>query len=128
MKPVANNRINQTKQVTVKKPLYTITSAKKPEKTTQVTVKKAAKIISSPDPRYPSTAKRRGLELDVKVNFIIDKQGKVKDIEFEDGHKVSYFRSSIRTAMAKWRFLPAKVNGQPVESKMSKIFSFSLMK
>ncbi|GLX78164.1 hypothetical protein tinsulaeT_15040 [Thalassotalea insulae] len=94
----------------------------------QLAIRKAAKIIASPDPKYPSTAKRRGIELDVQVNFIIDTQGRVANIEFEEKSKVSFFRSAIRTAMAKWRFLPAKINGQPVESKMSKIFSFSLMK
>jgi len=30
--------------------------------------------------------------------------------------------------MEKWRFLPAEENGTAVESKMSKIFSFSLLK
>lgn len=86
-----------------------------------------AKAIVSPDPRYPSTAKRRGLELDIKVHFTIDENGRVKNLEFEKKSKVNYFRSAIRDAMSKWRFLPAKLNGQPVESHMSKIFSFNLM-
>lgn len=86
-----------------------------------------AKVLVSPDPRYPSAAKRRGLELDIKVNFTIDAQGKVKNLEFEKKSRVNYFRGAIRDAMSKWRFLPAKVNGKPVESSMSKIFSFSLM-
>lgn len=85
-----------------------------------------AQVLTSPDPRYPSTAKRRGLELDVKVNFTIDEKGRVTNLEFEKKSKVNYFRSAIRDAMSKWRFLPAKINGQPVESNMSKIFSFSL--
>jgi len=91
-------------------------------------VKTKAELLSSFEPRYPSTAKRKGLELDVAINFIIDKNGKVKNIEFEQKSKVSYFRSAIRSAMEKWRFLPAKVDGQPIESNMSKIFAFSLMK
>jgi len=87
-----------------------------------------AKLLSSTDPRYPSTAKRKGLELDVAVNFTIDKNGRVKNIEFEKKSKVNYFRSVIKAAMEKWRFLPASVNNKPVDSKMSKIFSFSLLK
>jgi len=85
-----------------------------------------AKLISGIDPKYPSHAKRKGLELEVRVQFTIDKSGRIKDIEFEQQNKVSYFRSSIKTAMRKWSFNPAKVDGQPVESQMSKIFSFSL--
>lgn len=88
----------------------------------------AAQLINSVDPKYPSAAKRRGIELEIMVEFSIDKNGYVKDIQFESKSKVSYFRSTIRNAMEKWRFLPAKKNGRTVESEMSKIFSFSLLK
>ncbi len=117
-----------TQDIQADKPRYTISSVKKTVVTQPKKIRKSAEVLRSPEPRYPSTAKRKGLELDVKVNFVIDKSGYVKDIEFEPISKVNYFRSAIRTAMAKWRFLPAKVNGKPVESKMTKIFSFSLMK
>jgi bla regulator protein blaR1 len=107
-------------------PLYTISAAKKAIELPITPIRKSAEILRSPDPKYPSTATRRGIEMDVTVNFIIDTDGVVQDITFEQKNRVSYFRSAIRNAMAKWRFLPAQVNGQPVESKMTKIFSFSL--
>ena len=88
--------------------------------------KEKAKLIYGIDPKYPSNAKRKGLELEVQVHFTIDKAGRIKDIEFEQQNKISYFRNAIKTAMRKWSFRPAKVGGQPVESQMSKIFSFSL--
>ena len=88
----------------------------------------AAKLLSSADPKYPSSAKRKGIELEVMVEFDIDRNGFVRNIEFESKSRVNYFRSTIRNAMEKWRFLPAKKNGRAVESKMSKIFSFSLLK
>jgi len=94
----------------------------------QLLVKQTARLVSSIDPRYPATAKRKGLELDVAINFTIDINGRVKNIEFKKRSKVNYFRSSIKTAMEKWRFIPAQKGGKPVESKMSKIFSFSLLK
>ena len=88
----------------------------------------AAKLLTSYEPKYPSSAKRKGLELDVLVSFTIDRNGRVKNIEFERKNKVNYFRSSIKDAVEKWRFQPALENGERVESRMSKIFSFSLMK
>lgn len=88
----------------------------------------AAKLLSSAEPKYPSSAKRKGIELEIMVEFDIDRNGYVKNIEFESKNRVGYFRSTIRNAMEKWRFLPAKENGRAVESKMSKIFSFSLLK
>lgn len=108
------------------RPIYTISTAKTAKEAPSTPTRKSAEILRSPDPKYPSTATRRGIEMDVTVNFVIDTDGVVKDITFEQKNRVSYFRSAIRNAMAKWRFLPAQVNGQPVESKMTKIFSFSL--
>ncbi|GLX82067.1 M56 family metallopeptidase [Thalassotalea eurytherma] len=86
----------------------------------------APKLVKSTEPKYPIVAKRKKLEIEMLVNFTIDKQGYVKDINFEYKPKVSYFRTAIRNALSQWRFKPAEENGKAVESKMSKIFSFSL--
>jgi TonB family protein len=85
-----------------------------------------AQLIKAVDPKYPATAKRRGIEIEVKVNFTIDVSGRIKDLDFEHQSKVNYFRSSIKSAMQKWAFEPAKKGGKAIESQMSKIFSFSL--
>jgi TonB family protein len=85
-----------------------------------------AKLLNSVSPVYPSLAKRRGIEMEVKVDFIIDRNGKVKNINFAQQSKLIYFKSAIRSAIRKWRFSPATQNNRKVESKMSKIFSFSL--
>jgi len=87
-----------------------------------------AKLLSFVSPKYPSLAKRKGIEKDIYITFTIDKNGYVRDIHYDGKGKVSYFRGSIRSALAKWRFTPASYNNQPVESTMSKIFSFSLTK
>lgn len=87
----------------------------------------AAELIKVIEPRYPAQAKQRGLELDVLVNFTINTDGRVKDIEFTAKGRSSYFKSAIRTAMKKWRYIPAQVGGKPVESTMKKVFSFNLV-
>jgi len=89
-------------------------------------IRRNAKKLKSVNPIYPNIAKRKGIELEVEVNFTIDTNGKVKNLQFINQQKVSYFKSSIRSAIKKWRFLPAKVNGKPVESQMTKVFAFSL--
>lgn len=86
-----------------------------------------ALLVSSSEPKYPAAAKRRGIELDVMVHFTVDRNGNVTDIMFERKNKVNYFRSSIRNAISKWRFQPAQQNGEAVESRVSKIFSFNLL-
>ncbi|QBG36655.1 M56 family metallopeptidase [Litorilituus sediminis] len=89
-------------------------------------VRLEAKPIKMEDPIYPSLAKRKGIEIEVKVNFTIDANGRVKNIQFASQNRVNYFKNAIRSAMRKWRFLPATVDSKAVESQMSKIFSFSL--
>jgi bla regulator protein BlaR1 len=86
----------------------------------------SAEQVKSVDPIYPTVAKRKGIEIEVKVNFTIDIDGQIKDIKFAQHNKINYFKSSIRTAIKKWRYLPAKVDEKPVESQMAKVFSFSL--
>lgn len=85
-----------------------------------------AKLLNSINPVYPSLAKRRGIEMEVMVDFTIDRDGKVKDINFAQQSKLIYFKSAIRSAIRKWRFDPATKNNRKIESKMTKIFSFSL--
>jgi TonB family protein len=89
-------------------------------------IRRNAKKLKSVNPIYPNLAKRKGIELEVEVNFTIGINGKIKDLQFINQQKVSYFKNSIRSAIKQWRFLPAKVNDKPVESQMSKVFAFSL--
>ncbi len=86
-----------------------------------------AEQLESVDPIYPSLAKRKGIEIEVKVNFTIGVDGQIKNIQFTQKNKINYFKNSIRSAIKKWRFLPAKVDDKPVESQMSKVFAFSLL-
>tara|TARA_R110002050_G_scaffold141683_4_gene266857 strand:+ start:5255 stop:7222 length:1968 start_codon:yes stop_codon:yes gene_type:complete len=101
-------------------------SIKETEKTSTKAVWQNAEQLKSVDPVYPSAAKRKGIEIEVKVDFTIDINGKIKNIQFDPQNHINYFKSSIRTAIKKWRFLPAKVDNKPVESQMSKVFAFSL--
>jgi bla regulator protein blaR1 len=92
----------------------------------QTPLKKAAQLLYSYSPKYPQTAKRKKLELEVFVRFTVGTDGYVHNIVFDQQSKTSYFRRAIRSAMRKWHFQPAEINGDKVESSMSRIFSFSL--
>lgn len=87
-----------------------------------------AKLLKSVNPKYPSNAKRKGIETDIQVTFTIDTNGYIRDIQYNGKGKISYFRNSIRSSLEKWRFAPARYNDQAIESTMSKIFSFSIAK
>ena len=94
--------------------------------TNQEPIRHDAKQLKVVNPVYPSMAKRKGIEIEVKLNFTIDVDGQIKDINFARQNKVNYFKSSIRSAIKQWRFSPAKLNNRPIQSNMSKIFSFNL--
>jgi bla regulator protein BlaR1 len=96
--------------------------------TNYIPVSLPAELLKSVYPKYPSTAKRKRIETDIEVTFTIDKKGYIRDIEYDGKGKVNYFRNSIRSSLEKWRFTPASYNNQPIESTMSKIFSFSIAK
>lgn len=86
----------------------------------------SAEQVKKVVPIYPAVAMRRGIEIDIKVDFTIDVDGQIKDIKFAQHKKSGYFKKSIRSAIEKWRFVPAKVNEKPVESQMAKVFSFNI--
>lgn len=87
---------------------------------------KAAKVLSIVQPNYPSKAERKNIQMDLVVNFSIDALGNINNIEIENKSKAYYFKSSIKSALKKWKVLPAERDGQPVSSNMTKIFSFYL--
>lgn len=108
-------------------PEFTLSKTQLPTKPeVKSPVLSAAKLLNPTSPVYPSIAKLRGLEMKVKVNFTVDRNGKVKDIDFGKQYNANHFKSAIRSTIRKWRFTPATLNNDAVESKMSKIFSFSL--
>lgn len=114
------------KKAVEKNSLTNINSPKETQKTPTVAIWQNAKQLKSVAPIYPNIAKRKGIELEVTVNFTIDAQGQIKDIQFAYQSKLKYFKNAIRAAIKQWRFLPATVGDKPVESQMSKVFAFSL--
>lgn len=113
---------------TAKRTITMFTDTQLPSKNKAPSIWYDAKKLKTVNPVYPNIAKRKGIELDVEVNFTIGTNGQIKNLQFIPQQKLSYFKSAIRSAIKKWRFLPAKVNGKPVESQMSKVFAFSLQR
>ncbi len=65
-------------------------------------------------PRFPSAAKRRGLSGTVKVQFIVDVEGNVKDVVVVASTGRGMFDEPARRAVSRWLFKPASRNGKPV--------------
>ena len=77
-------------------------------------VDKPPRVIRKIDPRYPFAAKRKGIEGNVKLRLVVNKNGIVTDIQIMSADPEGIFESSAITAAKRWRFRPAIKDGRAV--------------
>jgi TonB family protein len=71
--------------------------------------------IRSVLPKYPDLAKQNGLEGEVWLQVLVDKRGKVKDVNiFRKARVESGFEEAATQAAWQWEYRPALCNNQPV--------------
>jgi periplasmic protein TonB len=73
----------------------------------------AASIITQTHPVYPSLARQARIQGTVILHAIIDKEGKVAQLEVVSGHPLLV--QSALDAVKQWRYKPTRLNGDPVE-------------
>lgn len=69
-------------------------------------------------PDYPSELRREGVSGLVMVKCSIDVQGNVAEVEVEKSSNAAFEKPAI-AAVKKWKFKPAKQDGNPVAIKVS---------
>ena len=67
------------------------------------------------EPQYPPQAARRGLEGWVHVRFTITTAGSIKDAQVVKSSHGVFERPALQ-AVAKWKYQPQLVGGQPAEA------------
>ena len=78
-------------------------------------------------PVYPRKAKIRRIQGYVKVGFIIDKKGHVKEPFIIEAKPKHIFNKAVLKAIKKWKFRPQKdSNGIVTEQKASQMINFTL--
>ena len=82
-----------------------------------------AEIVQRTQPDYPPMARQLRMTGVVSVQAMIDEHGKVKDVKVLSGTPI--LAASAKSAVQKWKFKAATLNGQPVESSMAIEVSFS---
>jgi TonB family protein len=84
---------------------------------------------TNPLPRYPETLRQHGVEGSFIVQFVVDTAGRVVDdgIRFPPAmHEL--FARSVRLALKRSRFLPARLAGQVVEQLVIQEYRFVLVR
>jgi len=82
-----------------------------------------ATLFSKVDPRYPEMAKAMHAEGAVQLEATIGTDGSVKSVKALSGH--SLLRDAASSAVKQWRYKPATLNGQPVETTVQVTIKFT---
>lgn len=96
-----------------------------PQQTAQPRIQDAV-LVSSVNPRYPSTALRRRQEGWVDVQFTVDDSGNVTDATVVDAQPKHVFDRAAVTAVERWKYRPALNNGKPFPVTMRRRLNFTL--
>jgi len=74
------------------------------------------------EPLYPDAARRLGISGKVVMKATITKAGTVGSVRWVSGNDM--FRDTTVAAVKQWRYKPASLNGQPVESDLEIVLQF----
>ncbi len=84
------------------------------------------KLISQPHPVYPLLAKQAGIQGKVELKALIDKDGKIADLQVVRGHPLLV--QAAMEAVRQWVYQPTLLNGQPVQVMTQIDVNFTLSK
>ena len=73
------------------------------------------RILRPVNPIYPFEAKRAGIEGKVTLRFVVDENGMVQNPEILKAEPEGVFDEAALAAILKYRFVPAKLDGEPVK-------------
>ena len=85
----------------------------------------AAKLITKVDPVYPEMARQAQIQGVVKLSAIIDKDGRVANLQVNSGHPLLV--PAAIDAVKQWRYQPTLLNGEPVEVRTDLDVNFALV-
>lgn len=83
------------------------------------------RVLSQEKPVYPVGQVAAGMRGEVKLNFVVDRTGKVVDPVVAESSNPAFDQPAIE-ALLKWKFEPARVDGRAVNCRMSVPVIFEL--
>jgi TonB family protein len=81
-----------------------------------------AQLVTRVAPAYPEAARRMNISSKVILKATIGKTGNVGSVEWVSGSDM--FRNSAVAAVKQWRYKPATLNGQSIESELQIVLQF----
>lgn len=77
-------------------------------------------------PEYPQAARRQRVEGWIKIQFVVDEQGRVGQIEVLAAQPQGMFEPSVRRCVVGWRFKAGTIDGRPVKALVHQTIYFRL--
>ncbi|MBS0632427.1 MAG: TonB family protein [Verrucomicrobia bacterium] len=87
-----------------------------------------APVLKSPiPPQYPAEMLQAGIEGEVTVEFVVNREGKVVDA-FAVGSTRREFETAVTDAVSQWEYSAAQMNQRPVNTRVRQVVTFRLDK
>ena len=74
------------------------------------------RIVDGEKPDYPSNARAKGWEGTVRIQILVNTEGRVEDLRIVASSGYAELDAAARQAVQSWRFSPALQNGSPVSA------------
>lgn len=81
-------------------------------------------LLHRVDPIYPVLARQTGVEGEVVLQAIVNAKGEVTNVRVSSGNTL--LAAAAMRAVQKWRYLPARLNGKPVDVPIRITLKFQL--
>ena len=82
-------------------------------------------VLKRYPPQYPHLLGVNRIEGDATFEFTINEEGKTEDLELVEATH-SEFADATRRVLSKWRFTPAKLNGEPIALEVEQTIQYRL--
>jgi protein TonB len=76
----------------------------------------SARVLRGASPKYPAAARKAGWEGAVVVSILVDETGRAAAVTIRESSRYDSLDEAAVEAVKKWRFSPARRNGEPVAS------------
>ena len=77
-------------------------------------------------PIYPVAARKAGVEGKVVLSIVIDREGRVVELEVVESEPPGVFDEAVIEALRKWRYRPAIKDGEPVAVRVGQAVEMTL--
>ncbi len=89
-------------------------------------VDRQPEAVSNMPPVYPFQARRTGTEGQVRIRFLVDASGAVRELHIVEAQPAGFFEHAVEQTIPRWRFKPGQKDGHAVETWMETTIRFQL--